>query len=106
MLPSRSRPVDFSALRQCIDARRVLELTGWRPNIRRGVNWRGPCPNHGSRPQSTSLSVCSTICRCFSCNWRADGVGIWAWHRRCGVVQAAIDLCAQLGIEVPYIDRR
>lgn len=106
MLPSRSRPVDFIRIRELVDARRVLELTGWRPNSRRGLNWRGPCPEHGSRPRSTSLSVCATVCRCFVCNWRADGVGIWARHRHVGVLQAAIEVCGLFNLEVPYIERR
>lgn len=99
-----NRPIDLLALRTRIDCRRVWQMAGWHYVTARAENWRGPCPVHGSsRPRSTSLSVCARVCRCFTCNYRADGIGVWAWHRSISVLQAAHELCEHFTIPIPYL---
>jgi hypothetical protein len=50
--------VDFRLLRERIAVREVLELLQFEPIVRRGDQWRGPCPVHGSRnPRSRSFSL-------------------------------------------------
>ena len=50
--------VDFRWLRERIAMQDVLQLLQFEPTFRRGDQWRGPCPVHGSRnPRSRSFSV-------------------------------------------------
>ena len=50
--------IDFQLLRERITMRDVLQLLQFEPIVRRGEQWRGPCPVHGSQnPRSRSFSV-------------------------------------------------
>ena len=65
--------VDFRWLRERIGMQDVLRLLQFEATVRRGDQWRGPCPVHGSRnPQSRSFSVNAHLGRyqCFHCGSR------------------------------------
>ncbi len=48
--------IDFQLLRERIAMRDVLRLLQFEATVRRGEQWRGPCPVHGSRnPRSRSV---------------------------------------------------
>jgi DNA primase len=69
--------VDFQVLRERIAMREVLRLLQFEPIARRGDQWRGPCPVHGSRsPQSRSFSVNVRLGRyhCFDCGSRGHAL--------------------------------
>lgn len=100
------RPIDFLRLRALADARTVLEIIGWRPISRRGENWRGPCPFHGSaRGRSISLSARGSVARCFKCGWCGDALAIWAWWKKMSLLDAAYDLCERLNLDPPIRER-
>ena len=40
--------IDFDRLRREITMAEVLNLLGFQPTQRRGDQWHGPCPVHGS----------------------------------------------------------
>lgn len=103
----RTRPIDFRALRELIDAREVMLDFAWKPLSRRGDNWRGPCPFHGSTfEKSVSLSACRSIVRCFKCRWQGDGLQVWLFFRpHAKVLQAAYEICERFHLQPPYLPR-
>lgn len=98
------RPIDFRALRSRIRVEEALSLRDW---CRTGVDVRairGPCPFHGSAKRSRSLACYRDgIAFCWKCGWRGDAVQAWAELHGVSPYEAAIDLCDNLSIPVPYL---
>ena len=100
--------VDFPWLRQRITMPDVLQLLQFETTFRRGDQWRGPCPVHGSRsPGSRSFSVNVRLgrYRCFRCGSHGNALELWATVHHLSVYAAAVDLCQQLGLEIPWVRR-
>jgi len=100
--------VDFPWLRQRITMPDVLQLLQFETTFRRGDQWRGPCPVHGSRsPGSRSFSVNVRLgrYRCFRCGSHGNALELWAAVHHLSVYAAAVDLCQQLGLEIPWVRR-
>jgi DNA primase len=100
--------IDFNVVRSSVSIAQVLDLIGFEPAVSHGDQLRGRCPVHGSNsPRSKSFSVNLTKHRyqCFKCGSAGGQLELWAAVRGITVYQAALDLCEQLGVEVPWIRR-
>ena len=100
--------VDFRWLRERIAMQDVLRLLQFEATVRRGDQWRGPCPVHGSRnPQSRSFSVNVRMGRyhCFRCGSRGNAWELWAAVHGVSTYAAAVELCQLLGLETPWVMR-
>lgn len=91
--------LDYAAIREQIPIRRVLELLDWQPTLRRGPQWRGPCPL--SCCQSTrgfSVHLSRDLFRCFDCRRGGNQLDLWAAATDQPLHPATRDLCERLGI--------
>jgi DNA primase len=101
--------IDFQVLRERITMLDVLRLLRFEPAVRRGTQWRGPCPVHRSKnPGSRSFSVNIRLGRynCFRCGSRGHAIELWSAVHGLSVYAAAVDLCELLGMERPCLTRR
>jgi len=101
--------VDFDVLREQVAMGKVLRLLRFKPSMRRGDQWRGPCPVHRSKnPHSRSFSVNVRLGRyhCFACGSRGNALELWAAVRGISVYSAAVELCESLGLKTPWVARR
>ncbi len=97
--------VDFARVRTEIRMEQVLNLLGFQPSHRSGVQWYGPCPLHESRPgrgRSFSVNVALGRYYCHGCHSHGNQLELWAAARKLSLYQAAIDLCYRLGRDVPW----
>ena len=88
--------IDFGLLRERITMRDVLRRLQFEATVRRGEQWRGPCPVHASRnPRSRSFSVNVRLGRyqCFDCGTRGQALELWSAVHRISVHAAAMELC-------------
>jgi len=100
--------VDYREVQSRVPMGKVLEWLGFIACGVRGEQLRGPCPVHGSRsPRSRSFSVHRgwEVCRCFRCGFTGNQIQLWAAVKEITVYRAAVDLCRQAGVEVPWIER-
>ena len=100
--------IDFDRLRREITMVEVLNLLGFHPTQRRGDQWHGPCPVHGSTSaRSRTFSVNVTLGRyhCHKCRSRGHQLELWAAVLKQQLHPAMIRLCHALGREVPWIHR-
>ena len=100
--------VDFQLLRERITIQDVLQLLQFEATSRRGDQWRGRCPVHGSRrPRSRSFSVNVRLgrYRCFRCGSQGNALELWAAVQQKSVYAAAVELCERLSVEIPWVIR-
>lgn len=100
--------VDFHRLRAEITMEQVLNLLGFEPSRRRGDQWYGCCPLHGSAParcQFFSVNVAIRRYYCHRCHSQGNQLELWAAATKLPMHPAAIALCRLLGREVPWIRR-
>ncbi len=86
----------------------VLEWIGFDPRAVRGDQLRGPCPVHGSQsPRSRTFSVYVRRGVCFGhqCGFAGNQIQLWGRLKGLRAYEAAIDVCRQAGVEVPWIQR-
>jgi CHC2 zinc finger len=102
--------VDFRAIRELISMADILELIGFEPNHdARNGGLRGPCPIHGSRSgrsRSFVVNVKLKVYRCFTCGSAGNHLDLYAAFSRQRVYQAALDLCAKLHCQVPWVQHK
>jgi DNA primase len=100
--------IDFDRVRTEITMEQVLNLLGFQPAKRSGVQWYGRCPLHQSRSRrrhSFSVNVASGRYYCHGCRSHGNPLELWAAATKLSMYQAAIDLCHRLGRETPWIQR-
>ena len=100
--------VDFDRLRAEVPIQQVLRLLGFEPSRCRADQWYGHCPLPACRQcGGTSFSVNVAIGRycCHRCNSHGHQLELWSEATGLPLYRAAIDLCAALGREVPWIQR-
>jgi DNA primase len=101
--------IDFQTLRERITMPDVLRLLQFEPTVRRGDQWRGPCPVHrsqNSRSRSFSVNVRLGRYHCFRCGSRGHAIELWSAVRGLSVYAAAVELCELLGMELPWLTHR
>ena len=101
--------VDFGRVRSEITMEQVLDLLGFQPLSRSGVQWYGGCPLHespsGHRRCFFSVNVALGWYYCHGCRSHGNQLELWAAATKRPLYQAAIDLCDRLGRDVPWIRR-
>lgn len=98
--------IDYSRLRAEITMQEVLRLLGFQPLSRRGDQLRGPCPVHesaSSRSRTFSVNLSSQRYYCHQCRSRGNQLDLWAEVRKLPLYEAALDLCRELGHDVPWL---
>jgi len=106
---SSTKGIDFQAVRSRTSMRQVLELLDFHPTEAHGDQLRGGCPVHGSTsPDSRSFSVHpgKSTYRCFKCGSQGNHLDLWVAVTHQEIYAAAIDLCHQLHMDVPYLSLR
>ena len=101
--------IDFAALRRQLRLGQVLELLGFVPSSRAGVQVRGPCPVHGSqtaRSRSFAAHLERQCWQCFRCGAHGNALDLWAAATQVPLYEAALDLCRRLHLEIPWLPKR
>jgi putative transposase len=102
--PSRP-PLDFTAVKAAVTIAAVLQLLGTVLHGR-GAQQRGPCPLHGSTSGTSrcfSAHFDKNAFHCFKCGRSGNALDLWAAATRQTPYDAAVDLCARLGITMPIL---
>jgi hypothetical protein len=99
--------IDFDRLRAEVTMQQVLQLLGFQSTRRRGEQWYGRCPLPACPPSGKPcFSVNVAIGRyCHRCRRHGHQLELWAAATGLLLYPAAIDLCAALGREVPWLQR-
>jgi len=100
--------VDFNAVQSLVPMAKVLELIGLAAYNVPGDQFHGPCPVHKSqsrRSRSFSVNLARGVCRCHKCGFAGNQIQLWAKLKGMTVYDAAVDLCEQAGVQVPWIER-
>ena len=96
--------IDYRQARADVSLPEVLTLLGFVPRVRRGEQWRGPCPLHGSAnagSRTFAAHVGKGVWHCFGCGVGGNALDLWqAWTQR-PLYEATIDLYAHLGRTIP-----
>jgi transposase InsO family protein len=99
------RPViDFEAVKSGISIGAVLKLLGVEATK---VQHRGACPLHGSTRGTArcfSANGQKNVFNCFKCGQSGNALELWAKATQQTPDDAALDLCARLGVELPTQD--
>ena len=98
--------IDFKRVRQEISMETVLKLVGFEPTHRRGHQWYGACPLHGSsspRPRCFSVNVQSGHYCCHQCHSAGDQLHLWAAVTALSVYDGTIHLCHVTCHPIPWI---
>lgn len=98
------RGIDYRRLRSQLSMRVVLELLGYTPSRIKGSQWRGNCPLPSCRDRHCNFSVHleKKAYRCFTCGSRGNVLDLWAQVHELPLYQAALHVCRELGIPVPF----
>lgn len=100
--------IDFNRLRHEITMEQVLDLLGFECIRRRGDQWYGYCPLRESETKhrtAFSVNVAKNCYYCHKCHSQGDQFNLWAEANEKPLHPATIDLCHQLGLEVPWVHR-
>jgi DNA primase len=100
--------IDFNRVRAEVTMEQVLNLLGFQPSRRSGVQWYGDCPLHESTSgccRSFSVNVAIDRYYCHHCRSHGNQLELWAAAMKLPLHQAAIDLCHRLGRDIPWIGR-
>ena len=100
--------VDFQRLRTDITMQQVLDLLGFEAVHCTGDQWSGPCPlcpSTSRRNRCFSVHVTRGRYYCHRCKSHGNQLELWAAATHRPLYQAALDLCRQLGCDVPWIRR-
>jgi DNA primase len=57
------------------------------------------------RSRSFSVNVAKGVCKCHKCGFSGNQIHFWAKLNNKTVYEAAVDLCEQAGVPVPWIER-
>lgn len=100
---AKRKPIDFKAVRRAVRFKDAVLLLGIPITWESGELLRIPCPVHGSRPGSRSLSANREVGHCFRCHWKGDAVALVAKVMSLDPLEAALLICDRLSLHVPYL---
>jgi hypothetical protein len=99
--------IDFRQVRANVCMAEVLELLGFVILERSGDQVRGECPLHeasqAGKHRSFSAHLSRGIFRCFKCGASGNPLDLWAKATKQSTYEAALDLCARLNKETPWL---
>ena len=99
--------IDYRRARAELRLADVLALIGYPPRTRWGLQWRGPCPLHGSRSalsRAFAAHLGTNVFPCFRGGAGGNALDLWAALRRLPLHAAVLDLCQRLQQPVPWLD--
>ena len=96
--------IDFRHVRALVSMSDVLELIGFQARAVSGRQVRGPCPLHGSEPDSRvfSANLAKNTFQCFKCGAAGNHLDLWAGVSKKSLYAAALELCQRLGRHIPW----
>lgn len=100
--------IDFQQLRQRITIEHVLALLDFECTQCRSEQWYGYCPLHESETKhrrALSVNLARNCYYCHKCGSRGDQFKLWSEATQLPLHTATIELCKQLGLEIPWIHR-
>jgi len=100
--------VDFDRLRAEITMEDVLQLLAFQPERRSGPQWYGCCPLRectSERNHCFSVNVALGRYYCHRCHRHGHQIELWAAATGLTLHPAAVELCARLGRQVPWIQQ-
>jgi len=100
--------IDYDQLREEIRIEDVLRLIRYEPNLRRGDQWYGYCPFHDSTAKQRTvfaINLAGSCYYCHKCKQSGNQLELWATVIKMPLHSATIELCKQLGKEIPWIYR-
>lgn len=100
--------VDFNVLRNEITMEQVLNQLGFQPTTRSANQLHGPCPVHRSTSKSSgtfSVNLATGRYYCHKCHSKGNQLELWAAVYKLTIYEAAVNLCNDLGRDVPWIKR-
>jgi hypothetical protein len=99
--------IDFRQLRADVSMTEVLQLMGFDMVTRSGDQVRGACPLHerseGRKHRSFSANLAGNTFQCFKCGASGNHLDLWAKATKKSIYEAALDLCARLNKEPPWL---
>ena len=98
--------IDYRAARAALPLADVLELIGYQPRSRAGLQLRGPCPLHGSRSTTSRVFAAhlgKNVYHCFGCGAGGNALDLWAALTGQDLHAAVLDLCQRLSRPVPWL---
>jgi DNA primase len=98
--------LDYRAARAQLRLADVLALIDYQPHHRRGPQWRGPCPLHGSQSPTSRVFAAhlgKNLFHCFGCGAGGNALDLWAALRRLPLHAAVLELCQRLHQPVPWL---
>jgi hypothetical protein len=101
--------VAFDRMRVESTIQQVLQLLGFEPNRCHGDPWYGHCPLRDCPPRRRacfSVNVAPGRHYCHRCGRHGHQFELWAEAAGLLLYPAAIHLCAALGRDMPWIQRR
>ncbi len=99
--------IDYRRARAELRLAAVLALIGYQPRVRHGLQWRGPCPLHGSRAaasRSFAAHLGKNVDHCFRCGAGGNALDLWAALSGWPLHAAVVDLGERLHQPVPWLD--
>jgi DNA primase len=100
--------IDYRRARAELRLADVLELIGYQPRSRQGLQWRGRCPLHGSRSATSrvfAVHLGKNLYHCFRCGAGGNALDLWAALNQLPLHAAVLDLCQRLHHEVPWLHK-
>jgi DNA primase len=100
--------IDFDQVRQAVTMEQVLRLIGFEPTHQRGDQWYGHCPLEPRRPKQGrkfSVNVSQGCYYCHRCEAKGNQLTLWSAYLKRPLYPATIELCQELGCEIPWLDR-
>ena len=100
--------IDYDKLRAEIRMEEVLHLLRYEPTLRRGDQWYGYCPLHERTHKHETIFAVNLERGCYychKCKSKGNHLRLWAVITNKPLHQATVDLCHQLGKDVPWIHR-
>jgi len=103
--------IDFRQLRASVSMGEVLELLGFVAWRRTGEQVRGICPLHADasaagKQRTFSAHLARHAFQCFKCRAQGNPLDLWSRASKQPLYEAAVDLCARLHKEVPWLAKR
>ena len=98
--------IDFAAVGAAVTMAAILQLLGFQAASTHGAQQRGPCPLHGSTSGTSrcfAVNLQEQIFHCFKCGRSGNARDLWAQATQQTPYDAALDLCARLGIPLPTL---